>query len=167
MLTVPFCLDTLGDLVYYDSFSDGFVIFITNTQNLAPIPYRWSISSTAPADGVHVIRPTSISVGQPGRWIVQVTGTISRIEVVDGITDPSGNITVTWATPFTTIPHLSPVIQGGTANQFLAVSSNTLSGFTLNVKQRNSINLLGFDVLLSATVNISGVAVKILATEKL
>lgn len=166
MLTVPFCLDVLSDLLFYDSFPDGFIIFITNSQNKPPVPYRWDLTSTATADGVHVIRPTTIISGDPGRWINQIGGN-TRVEIITGTTDANGNITTTWATAFGGTPHLSPTIEGGAVNQTLTVTTNTASGFTVNVKQRNSVSLLGIDVLLATTVNVAGIFVRIMATEKI
>lgn len=40
------------------------------------------------------------------------------------------------------------------------------TGFTCTVVQRNSVNLLGVDVLLSTTVNVNGASVDVLITEK-
>lgn len=102
-----------------------------------------------------------------GAMNVPTPPTIRRQEPYSGSTNASGVYTVTFSTAYSVAPNIQVSISNQTlTNQFIRVSSVTTTGCTVNVFQRNSVTLLGIDVLLSATSNVSGAAVDILVTEK-
>lgn len=87
--------------------------------------------------------------------------TQKRIETYTGTTNASGQITVTYATAFPSAPNVQPPPPTA-ANQVWTVVSNTVSGFTLQLNQRNTVTLLSVEVLLGATVPVSGAAAQVL-----
>ncbi len=88
-------------------------------------------------------------------------------ETYSGTTNASGVYTVVFGVAYSLAPNIQAnIINQSSTNQFLRVSSVSTTGFTINVFQRNSVNLLGIDVLLSATANTSGAIVDVLVTEK-
>lgn len=89
-----------------------------------------------------------------------------RVETYLGTTDGSGNYTVTYGTAFSTVPDVQPQMQSGAFNQFIRITSSTTTGFTAQVAQRNSVNLLGIDVLLATTAVVSGASVGVLVTAR-
>lgn len=78
-----------------------------------------------------------------------------RIEVYPGTTNAAGQVVVTYPTAYPVVPIVQPPAPA-TANQVWTTVSSTTTGFTLQLNQRNSINLLNADVLLGATVPVSG-----------
>lgn len=89
-----------------------------------------------------------------------------RIETYSGITDASGNYTVTYTTAFSVVPDVQPQLQAGTASQVVRITSSTTTGFTVNVTNRASVTLLSVEVLLAATTPVSGASVSILVTSR-
>lgn len=85
-----------------------------------------------------------------------------------GTTDVSGNYNITFSPAFSVAPNIQASItnQGSNTNQFIKVVSSSTTGATVNVFQRNAVTLLGIEVLLAATTNVSGATVDILITEK-
>lgn len=83
-----------------------------------------------------------------------------------GTTDGSGNYTVTYDTPLDEVPAVFVELQGASANQWARVVSSNASGFTIQAVQRNTVNLLGMEVLLGATVSLSGASVAVLVVER-
>lgn len=77
-----------------------------------------------------------------------------RIDTYTGKTDTNGLYTVTYATPFTAIPSVQPE-PPAMPNQVWVKVNSTLTGFSLRLVQRNTVNLLNIDVLLGATVNVA------------
>ena len=77
-----------------------------------------------------------------------------RIETYTGKTDANGLFSVTYATPFPTIPSVQPE-PPAMANQVWVKVSATTTGFSLRLVQRNVVSLLGIEVLLGATVNVN------------
>lgn len=84
-----------------------------------------------------------------------------RIETYAGTTNAQGQVTVVYATAFAAAPIVQPPAPAA-ANQVWTTVSNTTTGFTLQLNQRNSINLLNVDVLLGATVPVAGTAAQFL-----
>lgn len=80
--------------------------------------------------------------------------TVKRTETYMGKTDANGLFTVTFATPFPTIPSVQPE-PPAMANQVWVKVSATTTGFSLRLLQRNVVALLGIEVLLGATVNVN------------
>lgn len=92
---------------------------------------------------------------------------MNRQERYSGTTDASGNYTVTFATSYPVAPNIQASISNqSTTNQTIRVSSVTTTGFTVNVYQRSAVTLLGIEVLLAATTNVSGATVDVLVTQK-
>lgn len=84
-----------------------------------------------------------------------------RIEVYSGTTNASGQITVTYPSSFPAVPVVQPPAPAA-ANQVWTTVSSTATGFTLQLNQRNTVTLLGIEVLLGATVPVTGTASTIL-----
>jgi hypothetical protein len=84
-----------------------------------------------------------------------------------GTSNASGVYTVTFAQAYSVAPNIQAnIVNQSATNQFIRITSISTTGFTVNVFQRNSINLLGTDVLLFSTANVSGASVDVLITEK-
>lgn len=77
-----------------------------------------------------------------------------RIDTYAGKTDANGLYTVTYATPFPAIPSVQPE-PPAMPNQVWVKVNSTLTGFSLRLVQRNTVNLLNIEVLLGATVNVA------------
>lgn len=89
-----------------------------------------------------------------------------RIETFLGTTDGSGNYTVTFGTAYASIPDIQPQLQAGTPSQVVRITARSTTGFTVQVTNRGSVNLLGFEILLAATTAVSGSSVSVLVTER-
>lgn len=113
-------------------------------------------------------KPTFATVATSGSYNdLTDKPTLKRIESYSGSTDGSGAYTVTFSTSYTVAPNVQASIPNQSAtNQFVRVSSVSATGFTINVFARNSINLLGTDVLLFTTTNVSSATVDVLVVEK-
>lgn len=113
-------------------------------------------------------KPTFATVATSGSYNdLTNKPTLKRIESYSGSTDGSGAYTVTFSTSYTVAPNVQASIPNQSAtNQFVRVSSVSTTGFTINVFARNSINLLGTDVLLFTTTNVSSATVDVLVVEK-
>jgi len=88
-----------------------------------------------------------------------------RIETYAGTTNAQGQVTVTYSTAFSVPPVVQPPAPA-VANQVWTTVSSTTTGFTLQLNQRNSINLLNADVLLGATVPVVGTAAQFLVVSQ-
>lgn len=93
-------------------------------------------------------------------------GSISREEHYSGTTDASGLYTVAYAQSFSTVPVVTASIRAGLSTQQHRISASSTTGFTIHVYQRDSVNILGSDVLLSSTANVSGATVDVLVKEQ-
>jgi hypothetical protein len=87
--------------------------------------------------------------------------TVRRMETFSGVTDASGNFTVTYSSPFPLAPHVSPQLISATPSQVVRITSSTVNGFTVNVTNRASVTLLALEVLLAATTPVVGAAVSV------
>ena len=94
---------------------------------------------------------------------------IPKLEVhpiYKGTTNGSGDFTVNYPVAYASIPTIVPVQTPTTApNRTVRVVSSTTTGFTVKVEQRSSVNLLGVDVLLSATTPVSGANISVIVLE--
>lgn len=77
------------------------------------------------------------------------------------VTDASGLATVTFAKEHEGVPGAFPVIVGGGANQFIRLVSVSTTQAVVHVFQRGTLNVLGVDLLASATSNVNGAAVNV------
>lgn len=115
-----------------------------------------------------VIQPT-LQTGN-GRWIRQDNCNYpiipKRQETYSGITDASGNYTITFGTAYSVIPNIQANIVGGTSLQRSTISAISTTGFTINVVSQNTNNLLGIISLLSSTTVVNGAAIDVVITEK-
>lgn len=87
--------------------------------------------------------------------------TVRKMETFSGVTDASGNYTVTYSTPYPSVPHVSPQLTAGTAAQVVRVTSSTVNGFTVAVTNRASVTLLAVELLLASTTPVVGAAVSV------
>jgi len=81
-----------------------------------------------------------------------------------GTTNASGDYAVTFSSAYSVAPNIQANIIGGTANQFILISSISTTGFSVKTVQRSAVTLLGIEVLLAATTNLSGANVHVLIT---
>lgn len=80
-----------------------------------------------------------------------------RIETYTGTTNAVGQVVVTYNTAYA----LPPSVQTpppASANQVWTLVSSTATGFTAQLSQRNTVQLLGAEVLLGATVAVPNVS---------
>lgn len=114
-------------------------------------------------------------IGKPVLASVAISGsysdltdkpTLRRSETYSGVTNASGNYSVTYSTPFSVIPDVQPQLTSGTPSQVVRIVSNTVSGFTVNVTNRASVTLLAVEVLLAATTPVAGAPVSVLVTAR-
>lgn len=91
--------------------------------------------------------------------------TAKRIEVYTGTTNAAGQITVTYSTPFTSAPVVQPPAPVLPSQVWTTISSTT-TGFTLQLNQRNTVNLLSVEVLLGATVPVNGASATVLVVSQ-
>lgn len=100
-----------------------------------------------------------------GWFVFDVVG--RRVETYSGTTNVSGVYTVVFPIAYTTTPDIqASILNQSNVNQYLRITSVSTTGFTINIFQRNSVNILGIDVLLSTTVNVNGASIGVLITEK-
>ena len=86
--------------------------------------------------------------------------------VYSGTTNVSGEFSVVYPHEFSSIPAILPIqIPTTSSNRTIRIVSSTTKGFTVKIEQRNSVNLLGIDVLLSATVAVSGANVSVVVLD--
>lgn len=88
-----------------------------------------------------------------------------RIETYAGTTNASGQIVVTYGTSFPSVPVVQPPAPT-LASQVWTTVSSTATGFTLQLNQRNVVTLLGLEVLLGATVPVSGATATVLVVSQ-
>jgi hypothetical protein len=163
MVHSPLSFDLISELYIYDSFSDLSLIFCNGRLSLNDEPvsaYMYSLSSMAIDDGYKVIKPTSISVGSPGRWLrISIGDAVKRQETYSGVSNASGIFSVTFPTVYAAAPNIQAQLIGGTDTQSLTSVLASATGFTVTV--RNRTDLLG---LLPSYSNVSGATVKVLIT---
>lgn len=91
---------------------------------------------------------------------------LKRQETFLGVTNASGNYTVTYTTPYSSVPDVQPQLQAGTPSQVVRITSSTTTGFTVQVTNRASVTLLAVEVLLAATTPVTGASVSVLVTAR-
>lgn len=100
------------------------------------------------------------------------TGTSKRQLTYSGVTDASGNYTVTFATPFSVAPNIQQNLIGGSALQGTLITSITATGFTIQAYTRSTVSSLPIVGVLSATLvgvatnPLVGGNIDVLITEK-
>lgn len=114
-------------------------------------------------------RPSLAAVATSGAY-ADLTGkpaipVAKRIETYTGTTNASGQIVVTYPVAFSQVPNVQPP-PTALASQVWTLAASTTTGFTLQLNQRNTVTLLGIEVLLGATVPVVGSAAQIIVIER-
>lgn len=122
------------------------------------------ITNTAPDQTVSLTGSNGITAS--GIYPNFTVSKTKRQETYTSTTNSSGEDTVTFSPEFSVAPNIQATQVKGAANQILIVSSLSATGYRIKVVQRNSVNLLGIDVLLSTTVNVNAALVDVIVTEK-
>lgn len=91
---------------------------------------------------------------------------LRRVETFISTSDATGSVTITFNNTYTTPPDIQPQIIGGTFNQFIRVVSVNNTQAVVQVAQRNTVTLLSVEVLLGATVPVSGASISIQVTAR-
>ena len=87
-------------------------------------------------------------------------------KLYSGVTNASGDYTIAYGKTYAVTPMIIPVQTPTTSSaRTVRIISSTTTGFTVRVEQRNSVNLLGFDVLLSSTVVVNAANVSVIVLE--
>lgn len=151
---------THSDIVRWDSKLSSVTLSITGNTLSAG-----SNSVTLPSQATQTL------TGLNGVTVVSGVNTFTiskskRQETYSGTTNSSGVYSVTFSQAYSVAPNIQANIIGGTANQFLVITSISTTGFTVNAYQRNAVTLLATEVLLASTVNVNGANVDVLITEK-
>jgi len=82
-----------------------------------------------------------------------------------GTTNSSGEYTVAYDVPYSTVPCVIPSLIGTNYNRYVYVSSSTTEGFTIKVVQRDTLNALSLEVLDAALTNVNGATVNVIVSE--
>jgi hypothetical protein len=98
--------------------------------------------------------------------LTAATQGLRKVETFLGVTDASGNYTITFANTYTTPPDVQPQLIGGTFNQMVRVVSVSNTGCVVQAAQRNLVTLLAVEVLLGATVNLVGASITVQVTAR-
>jgi len=123
--------------------------------------WRFDANSTASDNGLTVIKPTSILLTDPGRWVFQYKMQSKKQETFSGISNSSGNFTVTFASAYPSSPDIQPAIINPTDTQTIRITAISTTGFTVNV--RNRADVIG---LLPTYSNVNGASVSVLVTQR-
>lgn len=135
-------------------------VVLTNTDvNAAATVHTHAISDVTGLQGTLDSKASTTA-------LTTATAGLRRVETFLGTTDASGNITITFANTYTTAPDVQPQIIGGTFNQMIRVVSVSTTGCVIQVAQRNSVTLLSVEVLLAATIPVSGASVTVQITAR-
>ena len=101
-----------------------------------------------------------------GLGVILNKPTLHKTETFSGVTNASGNYTVTYATPYPSVPDVQPQLTAGTPSQVVRITSSTTAGFTVQVTNRASVTLLAIEVLLAATTPVVSAPVSVLVTAR-
>lgn len=92
--------------------------------------------------------------------------TVKRTETYLGTSDGSGNYTVTYGTAFSVTPDIQPQLQSGTITQLVRITSSSTTGFTVQVTNRATVDLLGITLISGTSTVVSGSSVGVLVTAR-
>lgn len=90
---------------------------------------------------------------------------LKRIETYSGTTNASGNYTITYSTPFASVPNVLAFLSAGTHSQTVILTSSTVNGFTFNVANRGAVTLLAVEVLLASTTPVNAAGIRVIVIE--
>lgn len=136
-------------------------------QMLADMTVVTSVNGSTGAVSLHI--PTQVQSdwsATSGMGVILNKPILKRSEVYRGVTDASGNYSVTYSTPYESVPHVQPALQAGTSSQVVRITSSTVNGFTVQVTNRASTTLLAIEVLLASTTPVNGASVSVLVAER-
>ena len=123
------------------------------------VVYVWNPTATGIDDNNLILKPDNYSNSDLGRYVYAYTWNLNASIKVTGTTNASGNFTFTYPSALAAIPNVQPVIVNGTNTQTFKLTSNTTTGFTVNVVNR--VDVVG---LLPTYVAVSGASVAVLIT---
>ena len=94
------------------------------------------------------------------------TGTGKRMETYNGVTDGSGDYSVTFAKPFPSVPHINPVCYPpADSTTRVRVTAASTTGFTVKTEKNSGVTVLSVDVLALSTANMAGIPVRVVVVE--
>jgi hypothetical protein len=131
------------------------------TARIPALPISQTTGLQAALDGKYPIPTGTTAQYVRGDGTLATLPVAKRIEAYPGTTNASGQIVVTYSTAFPSVPVVQPPAPA-LASQVWTTVSSTTTGFTLQLNQRNVVTLLGIEVLLGATVPVSGATATIL-----
>jgi len=83
-----------------------------------------------------------------------------------GVTNASGDYTVTYATPKSVVPFVAPVLSPNLDSSLLfRLASSTVNGFTVKCEQRASLTVLGINLLSFAVTNVNNQPIKVVVKD--
>ena len=128
----------------------------------------WSTITSTPTtlSGYGITDAYPLSANPAGYLTSTSVSGLRKTETFLGVTDASGNFTITFANNYSTPPDVQPQIIGGTFNQTVRVVSVSNTGCVVQAAQRNLVTLLSIEVLLGATVNLVGANVSVQVTAR-
>lgn len=94
------------------------------------------------------------------------TSITANVTSYTGTSDASGNWTVTFPVAKLTIPHVNPQLYPPT-NSFMIcrLTSVSLTGFTVKIETRTTLNVVGIDLLSSAATNLASQPIRALVVD--
>lgn len=84
-----------------------------------------------------------------------------HIEVHTGVTNASGQLSVTYQNSFPGTHAIIPAVLGGPVGRSIRVISQSPLGCVIQVDARNSVDILGISVVSSTSAPVSGQAVSV------
>lgn len=84
------------------------------------------------------------------------------VELYAGVTDGSGNYTVTYAMPFSVEPHVNPVTYPpADSDTRVRLTASSVNGFTVKTEKNAALSVLSLTVLGFGSTPVTGVPVRI------
>lgn len=147
--------------------SSDWTTFNSKISTISGISAGGDLTGTFPSPS---LAASGVTAGSYGSVTVNAKGIVTagkRLERYVGITNASGEYTVTYSTSYGSVPNVQPVIRNQSNDkQFCMLTSSTTSGFTVKVVQRNSLNVVGIGIVLLETVtNVNGSSIDVIVTE--
>lgn len=161
-----FTTNDIADYSLFYGFYNPVIMFYMHPMGEMIDMYKYDPFLSGPGNGIKIIKPINLDITEPGRWVLQIEGKI-KIDQYEGITDVNGNFSISYPIVLSAIPNVYPSMIGELPNQKVTVVTSTVSGFTVNIKQRNTASLLGIEVLIASYANVPNMAIKVLIIETL
>lgn len=115
-----------------------------------------------------ILSSTGVTAGTYGLVVVDAKGRVTggkRQIAYSGVTDASGNYTVTFSTPFSVPPNIQVNVIGGNY-LYRKITNVTTTGFTVNVSAQNTTVVATISVIGVGVSVVSNANVDVLITEK-